>query len=245
MLSVRPLGSTGVTRFFATTGLTDSRPVSFPGYLFPRDVGRVAASTPPGLPGSSTNLSLRAVPNHPGRPGDVPLPFLHHRWQASPSLAGWPSFDLASRGRIGFNCFTARRFALRGFDSPDCSDARSRGYMLNGQFTWWIPFIPQDSPVSLAHQRREGAKKESGRFLCVVFTPGRLRARSITATFATNFLTQHTIANSRPPYTAPSRSRLGNEVREQAGIGRYCPMVKLTSISVITSTGSPFRSVGR
>ena len=31
-----------------------------------------------------------------------------------------------------FNCFTARRFALRGFVSPDCSDARSRSYMLNG-----------------------------------------------------------------------------------------------------------------
>jgi len=40
----------------------------------------------PGLPGSSTDLSLRAVPNHPGRSGGLahccPTDYrLHHLWQ--------------------------------------------------------------------------------------------------------------------------------------------------------------------
>jgi len=65
--------------------LTDSRPMPFHGYVFPQYAGRVAASTSPGLPGSSTNLYLRAVPNHPGKPGGCLHPFLLHRFQASPS----------------------------------------------------------------------------------------------------------------------------------------------------------------
>ena len=67
-----PFAPRALPRFPATTGLSDSRPVSLHGYVFPQALGRVAALPLPGLPGSSTNLSLRAVPNHPGRPGDVP-----------------------------------------------------------------------------------------------------------------------------------------------------------------------------
>ena len=49
-------------------GLSDSRPGPSLGYVFPRAVG-VWLPFPalPGLPGSLTVLSLRAVPNHPGR----------------------------------------------------------------------------------------------------------------------------------------------------------------------------------
>jgi len=36
------------------------------GYVFPQVVGRVSSATPSGLPGSWTDLSARAVPNHPG-----------------------------------------------------------------------------------------------------------------------------------------------------------------------------------
>ena len=35
--------------------------------------------TPPGLPGSSTDLSPCAVPNHPGEPDGCLHPLLHHR----------------------------------------------------------------------------------------------------------------------------------------------------------------------
>ena len=115
MFSVRPLRSTVVTRFFATMGISDSRPVPPCGYVFPQSAGRVAASAPPGLPVSSTNLSLRAVPNHPGKPGVAMLP-LFSTPVAGFTILGRPAvFHLASRGRIGFTCITARRFASRDF----------------------------------------------------------------------------------------------------------------------------------
>src|SRR5919108_751760 len=47
-------------------------------------------TTPSGLPGSSTDLSPRAVPYHPGRPRRCPCPLLHGGDQASSSGGGWP-----------------------------------------------------------------------------------------------------------------------------------------------------------
>jgi len=82
-------------------GLSDSRPMPAHGYLFPPAVGRVATPAPPGIPVSSTNLSLCAVPNHPEKPSGVLLPLFHHWWQASPSLAGWPSFNLRHEAESG------------------------------------------------------------------------------------------------------------------------------------------------
>jgi len=46
--------------------------------------------TPPGLPGSSIDLSTRAVPNHPGEPGRCLYPLLPCRCQVSPNCGGWP-----------------------------------------------------------------------------------------------------------------------------------------------------------
>jgi len=43
-----------------------------------------------GLPGSSTDLSTRAVPFHPGEPDECIHPLLLRRWQASASWADWP-----------------------------------------------------------------------------------------------------------------------------------------------------------
>jgi len=48
------------------------------------------APTAPGLPGSSMRLSERALPIHPEVPCGCTCSLLHHRWQASPSSAGWP-----------------------------------------------------------------------------------------------------------------------------------------------------------
>src|SRR5258708_28950234 len=81
--------------------LSVSRPMPAHGYLFPPAVGRVATPAPPGIPVSSTNLSLCAVPNHPEKPSGVLLPLFHHWWQASPSLAGWPSFNLRHEAESG------------------------------------------------------------------------------------------------------------------------------------------------
>ena len=46
--------------------------------------------TPSGLPGSSTDLSARALLNHPGRPSRCIRSLLPRWFQASPSPAGWP-----------------------------------------------------------------------------------------------------------------------------------------------------------
>ncbi len=71
-----------------------------------------SASTLRGLPGSSTDLSTRAVPNHPGRSDSCLHLLLRHRSLASPQSAGWPP-SYSYRGRIGFTCVTARVFAYR------------------------------------------------------------------------------------------------------------------------------------
>ena len=65
-LAFRPLRSTVVTRFLATMSLSDSRSQPRYGYVFPHPVGG-SPTTEPGLPGSLTDLSTRAVPYHPGR----------------------------------------------------------------------------------------------------------------------------------------------------------------------------------
>jgi hypothetical protein len=48
-------------------GLSDSRPGTPQGYVFPWQRWGKTPSLP-GLPGSSVNLSVRAVPSHPGEP---------------------------------------------------------------------------------------------------------------------------------------------------------------------------------
>jgi hypothetical protein len=88
-LAFRPLRSTIVTRLFTTMGLSDSRSGPSHGYVFPHFVGGLPTAQP-GLPGSSTDLSTRAVPLHPGKPDECQHPLLLHRWQASASPADWP-----------------------------------------------------------------------------------------------------------------------------------------------------------
>ena len=85
----RPLRSTVVTRFPATMSLSDSRTEPACGYAFPHTVGGSPTAWP-GLPGSSTDLSTRAVPYHPGEPDDCTYPLLHRRLQASSIPEEWP-----------------------------------------------------------------------------------------------------------------------------------------------------------
>ena len=70
------------------------------GYVFPHFVDD-SSTTGPGLPGSSTDLSTRAVPYHPGEPDECTHPLLLRRWQASASLADWPLSSKRNEANMG------------------------------------------------------------------------------------------------------------------------------------------------
>ena len=54
-----------------------------------------------GLPGSSTDLSARAVPNHPGRSNGCICSFLHHQRRASPLSGGLATLQLRNEAESG------------------------------------------------------------------------------------------------------------------------------------------------
>jgi len=91
-------------------GLSDSRPSRCAGYVFPSRVARFPLTAWTGLPGSSADLSPRAVPNHPGRSAGCLRLLLHQRCLASSQSADWPP-SYSYRGRIGFTYVTAHGFA--------------------------------------------------------------------------------------------------------------------------------------
>jgi hypothetical protein len=90
LFSARPLGSirvTGLPRYYGPLRLPARAAAVI---CSRRRLLCVATPLPCRVPGSSTDLSLRAAPSHPGKPGDCVYPLLHRRFQASPHLAGWP-----------------------------------------------------------------------------------------------------------------------------------------------------------
>ena len=126
MTEVRPLGSTGITplpRYYGPLRIPtvnarrvmDSPPAALPS----AKPFRFGFSS--GLPGSSADLSTRALPNHPGQSHRFLRSFIPGEWQASPSSGGWPlsferneaesgSLSLGSRLRRPGRCLP---FALR------------------------------------------------------------------------------------------------------------------------------------
>ncbi len=100
--AVGALRSTGITPLLHYYG-----PLRLParpshGYVFPPNVAGLSRTTP-GLPGSSTDLSARAVPSHPGRPDGCTRSLLPHRRLASPFPAGWPPPSCVTRpNRVRF-----------------------------------------------------------------------------------------------------------------------------------------------
>jgi len=95
--------------------LSDSRTEPTCGYVFPHAVGG-SPTARPGLPGSSADLSTRAVPYHPGKPSDCSHPLLHRRLQASSNREDWPlpqSVTRPKRVRLRYGS-RVRRTRLRG-----------------------------------------------------------------------------------------------------------------------------------
>ena len=122
MLALRPLCCAIVTRFLATMGLSDSRSRHSCGYAFPLALGSLPA-TCTGLPGSSADLSTRAVPSHPGESDECIRPLLLRRWQASGSLAPWPlplCVTRPNRVRLRYGS-RVHRTRLRSFDYSNCA----------------------------------------------------------------------------------------------------------------------------
>lgn len=169
-LAFRPLRLAVVTRLNATMSLSDSRTQPVRGYVFPPTVGG-SPTTGPGLPGSLTDLSTRAVPFHPGKPDECMHPLLLRRWQALASLADWPLPISVTRPkwvRLRYGS-RVRRTRLR---TADCSapaldwlPAERAIYRMNtSQFT-------RSARLSLAHRRtrRKIEKEFSSGFKLAVF----------------------------------------------------------------------------
>ena len=131
------------------------------GYVFPWGRADLLPSPPCRVSqGSSTDLFLRAVPNHPGRPNGIARYFpagyrLHPLWQTG-------HLHLASRGRIGFACATARRFAFpvstRRITPPrsgSTSCTNEQSYMVNSFRSKNILQLDQPGLAWYSRDRRE------------------------------------------------------------------------------------------
>lgn len=133
MTEVRPLGSTGITplhRYYGplripTVGawrVIDSPPA----LLLQRNPFALESTS--GLPGSSVDLSTRALPNHPGQSHWFVRSFIPNVWQASPSLEGWPlstERNEAESGSLALGSRLRRRGSCRTLGPPLRSKNRS------------------------------------------------------------------------------------------------------------------------
>ena len=121
-----PLGSTGITplpSYYEPLRL----PAAPPRRLWLR-AGPWVPPKPPGLPGSSVNLSARAVSTHPARPAGCNCPLLRQRYQASTYLEAWPPGISVSRpNRVCLRY--GSRLRLRRLRRTGRPGRRSLGYM--------------------------------------------------------------------------------------------------------------------
>jgi hypothetical protein len=163
MTEVRPLRSIpfpGLPHYYGPLRLpvvAVNQVIDSPGTL----PSAVFVDTTPGLPGSSTDLSARALLNHPGRPSGCLSSFLHRWWQASPYLEGWPppyKRNEAESGSLalGLAPSLSREYpslsplSILTKDRPTprvrlpCTGGRN--YMLNEQLTRMTPFSHIDQP---------------------------------------------------------------------------------------------------
>ena len=98
------------------------------------DGPRQLCPLPPGLPGYSTSLSLRAVSSHPGRPTSCTQVSLRWRLQASSNPEDWPPPLCVTRpNRVQLRYGSQVR--RTGLHLGDCSFRCRIGYMLDTYLT--------------------------------------------------------------------------------------------------------------
>lgn len=126
-----------------------------------KTLSRHRRDTPPGLPGSSADLSTCALLNHPGRPSRCIRSLLPRWYQASPSLAGWPpsfkcneaesgSLSLGLTLSLSGNNRSPSPPTFHGRDRPTprfrLPQAGGRNSLLNEQLSSMTPFSHIDQP---------------------------------------------------------------------------------------------------
>jgi len=115
----------------------------------------------PGLPGSSADLSARALLNHPGRPSRCSCSFLPRWFQTSPSPEGWPppskcneaesgSLALGLAPSLSKEYLSLSPLRVHQRDRPTSRfrlpSTGGRNYMLNEQLTCMTPYSHIDQP---------------------------------------------------------------------------------------------------
>jgi len=106
MTEVRPLGSTGITPLPCYYGplriptVHTERVIDSPPELtLQRNPFTLGITSD--LPGSSADLSTRALPNHPGQSHRFFRSFIPGGWQASPLSEGWPLTAMCNEVETG------------------------------------------------------------------------------------------------------------------------------------------------
>jgi len=131
------------------------------GYLFPSSVEAIALGVP-GLSGSSTALSARAVSSHPGKPIGFFGSLLPRWWQASPFLGGWPSCISVTRPkrvRLRYGS-RVRRTGLQRRDYsrslPDCLHGeRAIAMVTSFQVTRSVRLFLTHQKHTKSHKKKE------------------------------------------------------------------------------------------
>ena len=115
-------------------GLSDFHTGPLPGYAFPLALAFLA--TPLDLPGSSADLSTRAVPNHPGRSSEC-ICLLLPRWYCPGFilLGGLATFSLLTRPNRVY-VMLRLTCSLPKFRRPQYRDPRSVRLHVEQAITW-------------------------------------------------------------------------------------------------------------
>ena len=166
--------------------LSDSRPRPCPWLCIPAGRWGGRPLHLPGLPGSSTALSLRATPNHPGRLAECPCSLLPRRWQASASLADWPPSNSVTRpNRVRLRC--GSQVCLTGFHQPDYSDPLRLDYTYERAIYMVSSLqLTRAARLSLVFQRRGDKERKDNPHAKtprrqVLWCTGAIASRTVTA----------------------------------------------------------------